>query len=858
MSTSLDDAIKFLSVRGVRIGVQGGSLRVIAEKAVLTDEVKKVLQKHRDALLQWATIREGLRADCEFEITHIDRNAPLPLSLGQLRLWFLSQYEERDRPVYTDKICLRLHGELNQSCFIKACNSLVARHETLRTTFQEQKLSDPVQIIADKLEITVPIIDVKEQSVEEQIALHIRKPFDLSKGPLLKIILLRISEVEHVLVISIHHIISDGWSLGVLLRELSALYVALQEESPDGLPELPVQYVDYAAWQRERLQGKILEDLRGYWRKQLDGAPALLNIPADYPRPVVQSYQGSAVYFHLGKTLVNDLHSLGRAKGATLFMLLLAAFKVLLWRYGGQEDVVVGTPVANRDRPELENLIGFFVNTLALRSQINGQLSFWNFLQQVKQTALDAYQHQDIPFEHVVEMLNPERSLSYGPLFQVMFVMQNQPSVSPTLGEIKITGQRHAVETSKFDLTINIAETMDGLRGRLEYSTDLFDQSTIARMADHFQQLVQGIVANPDQTLSALPLLTLKEHHQIVHEWNDTASEFPHEKCIHELFEEQAARAPHNVAVVFGDRRLTYAELNARANQLAHYLIERGVKPDTLVGLCIERSLEMIIGLLGILKAGGAYVPLDPDYPEARLVFMLEDADTPITLTQTDLIQRIPLQDRHIVCLDKLEIREALQTYSVDNPDGTAMGLMSRHLAYVIYTSGSTGQPKGVMIEHAALHNFLQAIQATPGIAETDKLLAITPISFDIAGLELFLPLLSGAQLHIAGSTQTKDSHALQTLIQENDITLMQGTPATWQLLLDGGWAGKSDMVVLCGGEAWPEQLATKLREKVKAQWNMYGADRDDDLVGGVAGIGECYETANWWADSEYGVLCIG
>ena len=761
----------------------------------------------------------------ELPVTHISREPPLLSSFAQRRLWFLNQYAGGEDVTYNMSLALCLRGNLDTAALTRALNTLVERHESLRTHFQQSPdQTEPEQVITEAPDFEMPVITVEAEEAQEHIEANSRHVFNLSTGPLFRASLLHISGQDYILLICMHHIISDGWSMGVFTKELSTLYQAYQQGKDNPLPALPIQYADYAHWQREWLQGEQLTRQLDYWREQLTGVPPLLDLPLDHPRPAVQTYTGAVELFHIDNALMDKLTALSQECDVTLFMLLLAGFNVLLWRYSGQDDIVVGTPVANRGRPELEGLIGFFVNTLALRHRPVGHLTFKGFLQQVRETTLDAYSYQDIPFEHLVEVLNPERSLSHNPLFQVMFQLQNQLREESgfALPKVEVSPAAQSQKISKFDLTLSINETEEGLLGSIEYNTDLFDQPTIARMADHFQQLVQGIVANPDQTLSALPLLTPKEYHQIVHEWNDSVTEYPREKCVHQLFEEQVARKPDNVAAVFEDQQLTYAELNVRSNQLAHYLIERGVKPDTLVGLCAERSLEMIIGLLGILKAGGAYLPLDPYYPEARLAFMVEDSDTEIVITQEALKDTLS-GCREQIILDDEDLLKTLSAFSQTNPVSEELGQRSGHLAYVIYTSGSTGQPKGVMIEHAALHNFLQAIQATPGIAETDKLLAITPISFDIAGLELFLPLLSGAQLHIAGSTQTKDSHALQGLIQKNDITLMQGTPATWQLLLDGGWTGKSDMVVLCGGEAWPEQLATKLRGKVKAQWNMYG-----------------------------------
>ncbi|MHC5727294.1 MAG: non-ribosomal peptide synthetase, partial [Nostoc sp.] len=517
-----------------------------------------------------------------------------------------------------------------------------------------------------------------------------QQPFDLNSDLLLRVKLLRLNELEHILLLTMHHIASDGWSVGVLVREVATLYQTYCDQQPLTLAELPIQYVDFAAWQRQWLQAEVLQSQISYWKKQLEGAPAILELPTDHPRPAVITFQGASYSFNLSFELSQALNKFSQQQGSTLFMTLLAAFQTLLWRYTGNEDIVVGSPIANRNRQEIEGLIGFFVNTLVLRTNLAGNLTFSELLTRVREVALGAYAHQDLPFEQLVEQLQPQRDLSYTPLFQVMFVLQNAPMSALELPGLTLSLLESESHTAKFDLTLYMTETAEGLVGTLEYNSDLFESNTISRMAGHLQTLLSGIVTNPQQHLKDLPLLTQVEQ-ALLAEWNHTQVEYPQEKCIHQLFEAQVERTPDAVAVVFEDEQLTYCELNARANQLAHYLRSLGVKPEVLVGICVERSLEMIVGLLGILKAGGAYVPLDPTYPQARLSFMLEDTSVSVLLTQAQLLKVLPLNQAKIVCLDT-----EWNVIAQDNKENLVTHVKSNVLAYVNYTSGSTGKPKGV------------------------------------------------------------------------------------------------------------------------------------------------------------------
>ncbi len=561
-----------------------------------------------------------------------------------------------------------------------------------------------------------------------------------------------------------------------------------------------------------QLQELPIQSSLAYWKQQLAGAPPLLSLPTDRPRPAEQNGRGSSQSFVVSQELTEALSLLSRQEGVTLSMTLLAAFNILLYRYTGTEDIVVGSPIANRDRSEI------FVNAVALRTDMSGNPRFPELLERVRKVAWLAQSHQDLPFEMLVEELQPQRDLSYSPLFQVMFVMEGDISLQK-IEVSNLTASPWVVEDTraKFDLTLFLEQTSNGLVGKWVYNTDLFDADTIERMNGHFQTMLAGIVAQPEQAISELPLLTAKERQQYL-EWNNTQIDYPQDKCIHQLFEEQVKRTPDAVAVVFEQQQLTYRELNSRANQLAHYLRTLGIGSDVPVGICVERSLEMVVGLLGILKAGGAYVPLDPAYPKERLAYMLSDSQLPVLLTQQDLVSVLPDHQAKVVCLDT-----DWKNIAQENDENPFSGVTGENRAYIIYTSGSTGKPKGVQITHEAVTNFLNSMQLKPGLTDKDILLAITTISFDIAVLELYLPLMLGAKVVLVSREVAVDGIRLLKLLSESKATVMQATPATWHLLLAAGWNGQSQLKILCGGEALSKELASQLLARVSSVWNMYG-----------------------------------
>ncbi len=763
---------------------------------------------------------EGLKA---LPIIPIPRDGELPVSFAQERLWFLDQFEPGSS-AYNMPGAVRVRGRLDVELLERSINEIIRRHGSLRTTFKSVD-GKPKQVIASELSFALPVVDLRELPEEKResrartLAIEEAKtPFDLESGPLLRATVLRLGEEDHVGLFTMHHIISDGWSMGILIREVAAIYDAYSNGKPSPLPELPIQYADFSQWQRQWLQGEVLESQLQYWKQKLDGLPPVLELPTDRPRPAVQTYNGAHESFELSSVLSEALGELSRREGATLFMTLLGAFQTLLYRYTGQEDIAVGTPIANRNRSEIEGLIGFFVNTLVLRTDFSGNPSFLELLRRVKETSLEAYAYQDLPFERLVEELNPERDMSHSPLFQVMFVLQNVPTQALEIEGLTLSPLEPDSSRALFDLTLTVSDTDQGLMGSIEYNTDLFDDTTITLMIEHFRILVENIVKSPDQRITDLPILTEKERHKLLVEWNDTKSEYPTDKCVHQLFEDQVKKTPDATAVVFEDQKLSYKELNERANQLGHYLRDHGVEPECRVCVCLERSIEMIVGLLGILKAGGVYVPVDPSYPKQRLEFMLEDSKVKAILTQESLVEMLPTNGAQVVCIDTQW--EGIAKNTKKNP---VSGITPSNLAYVIYTSGSTGKPKGVPIIHSSLVNFLCSMGEQPGLTSKDLMLAITTLSFDIAALEIFLPIIKGACVELV--TREVASYGTQLLkkITDSGATVIQATPATWRMLLEVGWSNKDRPKILCGGEALSSDLADELVKRSDSLWNVYG-----------------------------------
>jgi amino acid adenylation domain-containing protein/FkbH-like protein len=752
----------------------------------------------------------------------VRRDQALPLSFAQQRLWFLDQMEPGN-PLYNIPWTLRMRGSLDIPALENSLNQVIRRHEALRTTFSTVG-DQPVQVIHPSLDLSLGIVDFTalphgQQQEESQrwIEEEVRRTFDLSKGPLLRANLLRLAAEDHILLLSIHHIVSDRWSMGLLSRELASLYAAKVDGKEVVPPALPIQYADFASWQREWLSGHNLEEQLIYWKNHLRNAPPVLEVPTDRPRLATETFRGATANITIPQEAADKLNKLSHSHDATLFMTLLAGFSSLLSHYSGQQDIVLGTPIANRNRAEIEGLVGFFANTLPLRMDLSGNPTFGEIIARTKETALGAYAHQDMPFEKLVEELRPERSLSHNPLVQVFFVLQNAPLEELQLKGLQIEPIETDTKTAKGDIFFWLVETPEGLRGRVEYNTDLFNTATIERMLGHYQVLLEAAVANPATRLSELPLLTTAERDQVLVKWNSTAVEYP-QLCLHQLITAQARLTPERVAVVFGSQQLTYSELEARSNQLARHLRKIGVSRETLVGLCVERSLDMVVALLGILKAGGAYVPLDPSYPADRIQFILEDAQAPVLITQRLVLSSLTTLNARTIILDT-----AWPEIAAESTAPLSIETQSSNLAYVLYTSGSTGKPKGVQIEHRNLVNFLASMKKQPGLTADDTLLAVTTLSFDIAGLELYLPLITGAKLVLASQEEAADGHKLLALLHQSCATVLQATPATWRMLLDSGWTGTSALKALCGGEAMPADLAAQLVPRSAELWNMYG-----------------------------------
>jgi amino acid adenylation domain-containing protein len=843
-TTSVQEALAriFAQVLGVsRVGIQDDFFALGGHSLMATQVTSRVREElHVElplrlmfesptvaALAEAVQAELGRSADTLPPIERVGRQQAPTTSFAQERLWFLEQLRPEEA-TYNFPISLRLKGALDVAALERALGEIRQRHETLRTTFVMEG-ERPVQRIAPPAPLTLPVVDLsglspKEREAEEARLTReeTRAPFDLAQGPVWRLRLLRLGAQEHVLLSTMHHIVTDGGSVEVLFKELAALYGAFHEGRPSPLAELPVQYADFAAWQRRWLEGRALEEQLSYWKQQLAGAPALLELPTDRPRPPVQTYRGDVEPLNLPPELLVSLRTLCQEEKASLFMLLAAAFKVVLARYSGQEDISVGTPVSNRSRVELEGLIGFFANTLVLRTRLSGAPTFRELLRRVRETTLAAHARQDLPFEKLVEELQPERNLSHGPLFQVMFSLLPHSRTPLELSGLKATATSLEVGATKFDLALSLEERADRIEGGFEYNTDLFDRATLTRMGQHLRTLLEAAVARPDERIDRLPLLPSSERRQLLVEWNDTARELPRGQCLQELFEAQVARTPEAVALVFEGQRLSYRELEARANQLARHLRGLGVGPEARVALCAERSLELVVALLAILKAGGAYVPLDPSYPAERLATLLEDAQAPVLLVQERVRSRLPTNTRtRVVSLDG-----DASAFAREETGPLRVAMRDTHLAYVIYTSGSTGQPKGAMNEHRAVANRLLWMQAEYRLTSEDVVLQKTPFSFDVSVWEFFWPLLVGARLVLARPEGHKDSTYLARLIQEQGVTMLHFVPSMLQAFLDDAESRQCRGLrrVICSGEALPYELKERFQSTLPAELhNLYG-----------------------------------
>ncbi len=751
-----------------------------------------------------------------------------PLSFAQGRLWFLAQMVPNS-PLYNIPLGLRFQGNLEQLALEVALSEIAKRHQTLRATFRAVN-GQPMQSIMPTQPVHIPVVDLtgligeaQKDALQQQIQRTAAKPFDLSRGPLMRVELVRLAPDEHVLLITLHHIVVDGISCGLLMQELAALYSAHVTGQSPMLPELPIQFADYAHWQREWLQGEALDQLLTFWKEHLLEAPALLELPTDHPRPSVQSYWGLRASLQLTPALTKGLRVLSQQHDVTLFITLLAAFKILLARYTGQHDIVVGIPVANRNRPGLDALIGLFVNTLGLRSTLSPDRTVSHFMTELGKTVSDALDHQDLPFEQLVEVLQPARNLSHSPIFQVLFNYQPVAGETIQLPGVTMEPLEQPSGISKFDLTLTVEESAEMLILSLEYNTDLFVERTIECLLGHYQSLLTAMVANPIQSIMTLPLLTADEAEQILHKWNNMGNNigqpYAEEMTIHQIFEDQAAQTPKALAVACGNEHLTYQALNERANQLAHHLLVNGVGPDKVIGLCLERSIDLIVAKLAIFKAGGAYLPIDAAYPQERQSYLLNDAGISIVITERCLVDTLPTDDLYVLLLDEME-KEYLAA-ETQNPERE---VKAKNLAYVLYTSGSTGQPKGVAIEHRSVVALLHWAQGVFSADELAGVLASTSNCFDLSIFEIFLPLSCGGTVIMA-----QNALALPTLPVYPPVTLINTVPSAMRELLRINGVPDSVQVVNLAGEPLQNSLVQMVyaTETVQKVYNLYGPSED-------------------------------
>jgi amino acid adenylation domain-containing protein len=761
----------------------------------------------------------------------------LPASFAQQSLWFIDQLTP-GRATYNIPAALRIRGELDVEILKRTLEEIVQRHETLRTRFVATR-GEPQQVIEEQVDIELPVMDLtfisKEQKREAE-AMRLgreeaQQPFNLKQAPLLRGKLLRLGARDHVLLFTMHHIISDGWSAGVLVEEVTVLYRAFSAGKPSPLPELPIQYADYSVWQQEWLGGGVLEEQLAYWKQQLAGV-SMLQLPTDRPRPMFESQNGAPYDFVIDANVSQKLKKLAEEQSASLFMVLLAAFQTLFYRYSGQHDIAVGTPIAGRNSEETERLIGFFINTLVLRVDLSGRPTFTELLQRTKEVTLEAYAHQDVPFDKLVEALSPERSLGSTPLFQVMIVLQNAPQSDLRLGSAELRPFNVDNGTAKFDLLLLLGEEEPGtLTGSLQYNTDLFEAATVSRLFDHYRMLLSGIVADPSQPIAALPLLTANERAQVIEEWNRTEQEIA-EGTVMELFEAQVQRSPEAVAAVFEDAELNYGELNRRANQLAHFLKQMGVMPEVPVGLCVDRNLDMVIALLGVLKAGGVCVPLDAHYSSQRLKWMLEEMQPPVLLTQSMIEKQLPPFAGTIIRLDK-EWEEISRNSGANQP----VNVTKENLMCAIYSSESTGKPKAVGIRHSSVVALLHWARKAFTAEELSGVLASTSISLDLSLYEIFAPLSWGGKVIVAGNMQE-----LARMAAREEVKLVNAAPSAMQELLHNHGVPQSVVTVNLSREVLTTSLAEKVYEikNIKRVFNLYGSSE-----------AATYSTYSWIKDEE-------
>ncbi|RCJ42320.1 non-ribosomal peptide synthetase [Nostoc minutum NIES-26] len=822
---SIQEFLSYLSNLDIRLWLDGDRLRCNAPQEVLTPVLQAQIAERKAEIIQFLKQVNSAASSTIEAIQPVPRDTNLPLSFGQQGLWFIDQLEGGSA-AYNQIFAIQIKGLLNVTVLQQALDEVVQRHEILRTTFKNID-GQAFCAIAPQLNLQLSVIDWQHlpkteqwREVQQLSVAESQQPFNLAQGILLRTTLLKFALEDYLLLFTIHHAIADAWSSAIVMQELAALYEAFSTGKPSPLPELPIQYTDFANWQQQKLHKSGFQTQLNYWQQKLSGTLPILQLPSDRPRPAVQTFRGATTTIKIGVDVTQKLKKFSQQEKATLFMTLLAAFKTLLYRYTDQEDICVGTTTANRHNRDLESLIGYFLNTIVMRTDLSGNPSFRELLGRVRDVAWEAFNHQDLPFELLVAQLQPKRDLSHTPLFQALFVLENVPTEEVKIPGLTLKFLEMPTATAKFDLTLSMRETEQGLLAKFEYNTDLFDAVTISRMAAHFENLLLAIATNQEQRLGELPLLSAAERHQLLVEWNNTEVEYPN-SCVHQLFSTQVECTPDAVAVVYANQKLTYRQLNTRANQLAHYLQKQGVKPQALVGICAERSLEMIVGLLGILKAGCAYVPLDPDYPQQRLALMLGEIDSPVLLTQQHLVEKLSQHQAQIVCLDS-----DWQQIAQQNSQNPTTNVSPDDVVYVIYTSGSTGKPKGAINIHQAVCNRLLWMQDALQLSPKDRVLQKTPFSFDVSVWEFFWPLLTGASLVFAKPDGHRDSAYLVELIAAEKITTVHFVPSMLQVFLSEPELENCHSLkrVICSGEALSFELEQRFFARVDAQlYNLYG-----------------------------------
>ncbi|NTX52306.1 condensation domain-containing protein, partial [Myxococcus sp. CA039A] len=752
---------------------------------------------------------------------------PAPASFPQQRLWVVDQLEGGEAFAYNVHITVQFTGVLDVPLLERCVNQVVRRHESLRTVFAARDDGLPIQVVVPELLLTIPVEDIsrldkaeQDEEVERRTSEESQRLFDLARGPLLRGKVLRLGPDNHVALVTMHHLVTDRWSLGVFVRELMAFYAAEVTGQAPAIPELVIQYSDFAEWQRERMQGERLRVELDFWKQHLKTLPAPLELPTDRQRPARQTYRGSRQFVTLPVALTRALKEVSQQEGATLFMTLLATFQTLMHRHSRQTDITVGSPIAGRNVPELETLIGFFVNTLVLRNDLGGNPTFRELLRRAKEVCMAAYAHQELPFEKLVEELQPPRDLSRHPLFQVMFSFQNTPRQDLSMPGLQSTYLLVDPGSAKFDLLLELREDRpDEIFGWLEYNTDLFDVATIQRMRGHFYSLLGAVAANPDARLSELPLLTQEEQLQLLSDFQGQQDDFPRDVCLHSLIEAQARRTPDAEALRFEDSALSYAQLDSRSNQLAWHLRSLGARPGSLVGVCLERSLDLVVALLAVLKSGAAYVPLDPAYPRERLAGMLEDADAPVLLTHEHLKSVLPQHDSRVLCLDS-----QWDDVAVHSRDSLPLLAGPDAPAYVIFTSGSTGRPKGAINAHSGIVNRLLWMQQQYGLSPDDTVLQKTPFSFDVSVWEFFWPLMTGARLVLAKPGGHQDPAYLVSLISEQRVSTLHFVPSMLRAFLEEPGVEKLSGLrrVVCSGEALPAELVRRAHALLPASAEVH------------------------------------